>query len=81
MPHPFFQGMFAGGHEKTAALAAEYRAMADFAKVDFLNAGDFITTDGCDGIHFTPENNRDLGKAIADKVQEIFAPQPDRKVA
>ncbi|WP_246674880.1 hypothetical protein [Mesorhizobium sp. B4-1-3] len=28
MPHPFFQGMFAGGHEKTAALAAEYRAMA-----------------------------------------------------
>ncbi|TPK93734.1 MULTISPECIES: SGNH/GDSL hydrolase family protein [unclassified Mesorhizobium] len=81
MPHPFFQGMFAGGHEKTAALAAEYRAMADFAKVDFLNAGDFITTDGCDGIHFTAENNRDLGKAIADKVQEIFARQPDRKVA
>jgi hypothetical protein len=47
--------------------------MADFAKVDFLNAGDFITTDGCDGIHFTAENNLDLGRAIAAKIEAIFA--------
>jgi lysophospholipase L1-like esterase len=73
IPHPFFQGMFGGGHEKTAALAEEYRGMADFMKVDFLNAGDFVTTDGCDGIHFTAQNNRDLGKALAEKAKEIFA--------
>lgn len=72
MPHPFFQGMFGGGHEKSAQLGQQYQAMADFAKVDFLNSGDFITTDGCDGIHFTAQNNHDLGKAIADKVKEIF---------
>lgn len=73
IPHPFFQGMFGGGHEKTAELARQYRDMADFAKVDFLNAGDVITTDGCDGIHFTAQNNLDLGKAIAVKVREIMS--------
>lgn len=73
IPHPFFQGMFGGGHEKTNQLAEQYRSMADFMKVDFLNAADFITTDGCDGIHFTVENNATLGKAIAAKVKGIFA--------
>jgi lysophospholipase L1-like esterase len=72
-PHPFFQGMFGGADEKTAELAKQYMGMADFMKVNFLNAGDFITTDGCDGIHFTAQNNLDLGKAIAAKVKEIEA--------
>lgn len=68
MPHPFFQGMFGGGHEKTTELGKQYRNMADFMKVDFFNAGDIMTTDGCDGIHFTEENNSVLGKALAEKV-------------
>lgn len=72
MPHPFFQGMFGGAHEKTAELGEQYRNLADFMKVDFLNAGDFITTDGVDGIHFTAQNNADLGKAIANKVHDIL---------
>jgi len=76
IPHPFFQGMFGGGHEKSVQLAQQYKDMANFMKVDFLNAGDFITTDGCDGIHFTKQNNLDLGKAIADKVKEIFNRRP-----
>jgi len=73
MPHPFFEGMFEGGREKTAALAAQYKAMADFMKVDFFNAGSVISTDGCDGIHFTAENNITLGKALAQKVIEILS--------
>lgn len=73
LPHPFFQGMFEGGHEKTEALAAQYRAMADFMKVDFFDAGSVITTGGCDGIHFTVENNVTLGKALAQKVAEILS--------
>ena len=72
MPHPYFQGMFGGGHEKSAQLGQQYRDMADFMKIDFLDAGEFITTDGCDGIHFTAQNNGDLGAAIAAKVSEIF---------
>jgi lysophospholipase L1-like esterase len=72
MPHPYFQGMFGGGHAKSAELGQQYRHMADFMKVDFIDAGDVITTDGCDGIHFTAQNNIDLGKAIAAKVMDIF---------
>jgi lysophospholipase L1-like esterase len=72
MPHPFFQGMFGGGHEKSAQLAEQYRGLADFMKVEFLNAGDVISTDGCDGIHFTVENNQALGIAVAQKVKEII---------
>ena len=73
MPHPFFQGMFGGGQQKTLELGREYKHMSAFMKVDFLDAGEFITTDGCDGIHFTEQNNLDLGKAVARKVKEIFA--------
>jgi lysophospholipase L1-like esterase len=73
LPHLFFQGMFEGGHEKTAALADQYRAMANFMKVDFFDAGSVTTTDGCDGIHFTVENNIALGKALAQKVMEIIS--------
>jgi lysophospholipase L1-like esterase len=72
MPHPFFQGMFEGGQEKTAALAAQYRAMADFMKVGFFDAGTVISTDGCDGIHFTVQNNHDLGRALAAKVVDML---------
>ena len=72
MPHPFFQGMFGSGHEKSAELGKQYQDMADFMKCEFLNAADFVTTDGCDGIHFTEQNNADLGKAIAKKVKDIL---------
>lgn len=73
MPHPYFQSLFGGAHEKTNELGKMYRNLADFMKVHFLNAGDHITTDGVDGIHFTEENNLVLGKAVAAKVSEIFA--------
>jgi lysophospholipase L1-like esterase len=73
IPDPWFQGMFEGGQDKTRAMAAQYSALADFMKVDFLNAGDFITTDGIDGIHFTPENNATLGEVLATKVLRIVA--------
>ncbi|MDA4848563.1 SGNH/GDSL hydrolase family protein [Hoeflea poritis] len=72
MPHPYFQSLFGGAHEKTGELAKHYGDLADFMKVHFLNAGDHISTDGVDGIHFTEENNCDLGKAIAVKVREIM---------
>ena len=74
MPHPWFQGMFEGGHEKTKEMATHYEALASFFKVDFLNAGNVITTDGVDGIHLTAQNNADLGRAVADKVKSIFKP-------
>lgn len=71
--HPHFKSQFEGAHEKSAALGKLYKDLADFMKVHFLNAGDYITTDGIDGIHFSEANNRDLGQAVAAKVRQIFA--------
>ena len=73
MPHPFFEGLFEGGREKTAALAGQYRSMADFMKVEFFDAGSVIKTEGCDGIHLTAENNVALGNAVAAKVAAMLA--------
>lgn len=81
MPDPWFEGMFAGGYEKSVALAHHYRALASFLKVDFLDAGAYVTTDGVDGIHFSAETNITLGKVIAAKVQEIFARDTSKSAA
>lgn len=72
IPDPYFEQMFEGAQEKTKLLGAHYKALANFMKVDFFDAGDVVDTDGCDGIHFTAQNNRDLGVAMADKVRKIL---------
>lgn len=73
MPHPYFEGMFGGAHAKSNELGKQYAALSDFLKVDFFDAGSVITTDGCDGIHFTVQNNLDLGRALAAKVRTILS--------
>ena len=73
MPHPYFQALFGGAHEKTAQLGKLYGDLADFMKVHFLDAGSVISTDGVDGIHFTEENNAALGKAVARQVARVLA--------
>ena len=74
LPDPWFQGMFQGGHEKTAELATQYKALASFMKTEFsLDAGSVMSTEGVDGIHFTAKNNADLGTALAAKVAVIFS--------
>lgn len=71
MRHPWFKSLFLQGQEKTRELAIHYKALASFSKVDFLSAGDFMTTDGIDGIHFTEQNNATLANAVAEKVRQI----------
>lgn len=73
MPHPWFSMIFAGAQEKTAALPAAYAALTSFMKVDFFDAGSVISTDGVDGIHFTEQNNRDLGTALTAKVGALLS--------
>ncbi|MET0900037.1 MAG: SGNH/GDSL hydrolase family protein [Mycobacterium sp.] len=72
MPHPWFDLVFEGGHAKTAELARVYSALASFMKVPFFDAGSVISTDGVDGIHFTEENNLDLGVALAEQVRALL---------
>ena len=72
MPHPWFQGMFEGGHEKTVEMAIVYKALCSFFGTEFFDAGTIISTDGCDGIHFTKENNIALGTAISKIVMTMM---------
>ncbi|WP_199254429.1 SGNH/GDSL hydrolase family protein [Mycolicibacterium mengxianglii] len=73
MPHPWFDLVFEGGQAKTAQLSRVYSALASFMKVPFFDAGSVISTDGVDGIHFTEQNNRDLGVALAEQVRTLLA--------
>ncbi|MCV7285302.1 SGNH/GDSL hydrolase family protein [Mycolicibacterium wolinskyi] len=72
MPHPWFQLIFEGGQRKSAELAKVYSALASFVNVPFFDAGSVMTTDGVDGIHFTEDNNRDLGVALAEEVRALL---------
>lgn len=73
MGHPWFAEIFDDeSRRKSAELSAKYRALADFMKVHSFDAGSVITTEGCDGIHFTEQNNHDLGVALVEKVREIL---------
>jgi lysophospholipase L1-like esterase len=74
MPHPWFQLIFEGSQEKSARLAEVYAAMASFVKVPFFDAGSVITTEGVDGLHFTAENNRVLGEALAEQGSTLLGP-------
>ena len=74
MPHAYFQALFGGAYEKSARFGKLYGDLADFMKVDFLDASKIISTDGVDGIHFTEENNRELGLTVAKKVRQILKP-------
>ena len=75
-PHPWFQLIFDGSQDKSAKLAEVYSAMASFVKVPFFDAGSVISTDGVDGIHFTEQNNAELGRAMADQIRGILGAAP-----
>lgn len=74
LPHVWFQGMFEGGYEKTRQMPKHYQALCSFFGVDYLDAGEIMSTNGCDGIHFTVEDNATLGRAVAAKLLAVFAP-------
>ena len=62
----------AGAPEKSRGLAAAFTAAASQAEVPLFDAGKATTTDGIDGIHFTAEDNRRLGAALAARVRELL---------
>lgn len=70
--NPWFEELFAGGQEKTAEFGQLYKAVAEFMGVAFLDAGTVISTDGVDGIHFTPQNNAELAEAIYAEIAELL---------
>lgn len=72
--HPWFEQIFDEGSVQTShELAPKYAALAEFMGVHFFDAGSVVTEVGVDGLHFTEQNNRDLGEALVRQVQQIFA--------
>jgi lysophospholipase L1-like esterase len=59
---------WAGAVEKSLELGPALGGAAAAANLPFFNAGEVITTDGGDGIHFSAESQRNLGEAVAEKV-------------
>jgi len=72
-PHPWFSMLFdESSVAKSAQLTQAYADLADFMKIDFLAAGEVISSDGSDGIHWTEQANQDFGLAVAAKVRDIL---------
>lgn len=70
---PWFRATFDRGQATTRELAGHYRALAAFSGAAFFDAGSVIATDGVDGVHFTAQNNADLGAALAPVVRELLS--------
>ena len=75
MPTPWFSELFKDGREKTIELAKHYRNLARFLQIAFLDAGEIMSTDGIDGIHFSEGNNLALGQAVARLVGSEILPE------
>ena len=71
LAHPWQAAKYEGARQKTQEMATLYAAFADYTNIAFIDAGSVISTDGCDGIHLTAQNNIDLGRAIAGKVRGL----------
>lgn len=69
---PWLAREFAGAHEKSARLASVYADLARFVGVDFLDAGEVISTGGDDGIHLLPEDNAALARAVMTRLDTML---------
>jgi len=65
--------MMEGGYEKSKKLAQYYEMFAKDNQYHFLNAGEFVKTSDLDGLHWEEGENLKFGKAIADKVKQLFS--------
>ena len=69
-----FAPMFEGAAEKSRELGAQYRAVAEELGCAFLDTATVIRSSDLDGIHFEPQEQVKLGRAVAAKVREISGP-------
>jgi len=65
--------MAEGAGEKSRNLPEQFARVARELDVPWFNAGEVIVPSDRDGIHFEADMQRKLGRAIAERVEEIFA--------
>ena len=64
--------LYAKASEESRKFAPYYRDLAKEYDVDYLDAGEYATASDIDFIHLTIESHLALGKAIAEKLKEMF---------
>lgn len=64
--------MFAGGAAKSKDWAPHFRRVALGRKAGFIDAGEHISVDPIDGIHYNAETHRVLGAAMTDAIREAL---------
>jgi lysophospholipase L1-like esterase len=76
-PPPVIEQGFAaqaliGAASKSQEFAKHYANIANETGVEFLDAGKIISADPLDGIHFSAHSHQILGKAIAEKLNQMI---------
>ena len=73
MNHEGIAHFFAGADAKSARFAEAFRAAGEDAGVPVFAAADAMgSSDGYDGVHFTPEDHRQLGEGLAPVVRAML---------
>ena len=67
----WLEPMFAGGAEKSRALAPLFKAQAEGLGIGFLDAGTVASVSPIDGIHFDAASHAALGRAVAARVRTL----------
>ena len=64
---------FEGGAEKSRALPALYRRLAERRGIGFVDAGQFIRSSDLDGFHYEADQHAILGRALAEAACMMLA--------
>lgn len=67
-----FKNIFSGSGEKILAMQKLIKQLADDNKVLTFDASKIVTVSQIDGIHLDAENNRLLGRALAQFIKEVL---------
>ncbi|MGO9409743.1 MAG: SGNH/GDSL hydrolase family protein [Spirochaetia bacterium] len=67
-----YEGMFAGGAEKSLEMGVHFREAARLRGCHFLDAGEIIRSSDLDGIHLEEKQHLALGRAVAQEVKKII---------
>lgn len=65
--------MFENGIERSKQFPIEFKKVADFHQVHFLDFAQHIVSDPEDGIHLTADSHKTIGTVIANQIKTILA--------
>lgn len=63
---------YSGGQATSRGLAAAYATTAKQFGIPFIDAGQFTRVSAVDGVHLDPEDQRKLGRAVANVVMPLL---------